>query len=158
MQIDRDGNFLMPQVDGPANLLSGGDEKNDKIDLTEDPVLEKQDDSQVADSGSTEQDANATSTEDPVLENQEDSQVADSGIMEQDAGATSTEDSVLENQEDSQVVNSGSTKQDADATSTEDPVLENCDVGRPTFAFGRSKYTHMHTLTHINISSKKYLK
>ena len=44
-----------------------------------------------------EQDLDATSTEDPVLENQEDSQVADSASMEQDADATSTEDTVLEN-------------------------------------------------------------
>ena len=143
----------MPQVDGPANLLSGSDEENDKIDLTEDPVLENREDSQVVDSASMEQDADAistedpvsdnqehsdvadsasmerdadaTSTEDPVLENQEDTEVADSTRMERDVDATSTEDPVLENQEDSQVVDSGSTEQDADATSTEDPLLEN---------------------------------
>ena len=64
LQIDRDGNFLMPQVDGPANLLlSGDDEESDKIDLTENPVLENQEDSQVADFASMEQDADATSTE-----------------------------------------------------------------------------------------------
>ena len=32
MQINRDGNFLIPQVDGPADLLlSGDDEQDDKL-------------------------------------------------------------------------------------------------------------------------------
>ena len=120
LQIDRDGNFPTAQVDGPADIvLSGDDKESDKIDLTENPVLENQEDSQLADAASMEQDADATSTEDPVLENQEDSQVADSTSMEQDADVTSTEDPVLENQEDSQVADSASIEQDADATSTE---------------------------------------
>lgn len=56
MQIDRDGNFLIPQVDGPADLLlSDDDEDNDKIDLAEDPALENQEESQVADSANMEQ-------------------------------------------------------------------------------------------------------
>ncbi|OAD55436.1 Host cell factor [Eufriesea mexicana] len=64
MQIDRDGNFLIPQVDGPADLLlSDDDEENDKIDLAEDPALENQEDSQVADSASMEQDTDAAPTE-----------------------------------------------------------------------------------------------
>ena len=72
----------MPQDDGKANLQSGGDEENDKIVLTEDPVLENRGNSQVVDSASMEQDANATPTEDSVLENQDYSQVADSASME----------------------------------------------------------------------------
>ncbi|XP_033352315.1 host cell factor [Bombus vosnesenskii] len=64
MQIDRDGNFLIPQVDGPADLLlSDDDEENDKIDLAEDPVLENQEDPQVADSVSMEQDTDAAPVE-----------------------------------------------------------------------------------------------
>ena len=51
------------QIDGLANLLSGGDKENDKIDLTEDPVLKNQEDSQVADSASMQQDADDTSTD-----------------------------------------------------------------------------------------------
>ena len=121
MQINRDGNFLIPQVDGPADLLlSGDDEENDKIDLTEDPVLENQEDSQVVNSASMEQNADATPTEDPVLENREDSQVADAASMEQDADATSTEDPVLENQEDSQVADAASMKQDMNEASAEE--------------------------------------
>lgn len=64
MQIDRDGNFLIPQVDGPADLLlSDDDEDNDKIDLAEDPALENQEESQIADSANMEQHTDTGSTE-----------------------------------------------------------------------------------------------
>lgn len=40
MQVDGDGNFVLPQVDGPTDILLSEEEGNDKIDLDENPAPE----------------------------------------------------------------------------------------------------------------------
>ncbi|XP_076235941.1 host cell factor [Calliopsis andreniformis] len=68
MQVDGDGNFVIPQVDGPADILLSEDEENDKIDLDEDPTPENQEESSVVDSAEMEQDIGAASTDDVHIE------------------------------------------------------------------------------------------
>ncbi|XP_043519342.1 host cell factor 1 isoform X1 [Frieseomelitta varia] len=93
MQIDRDGNFLIPQVDGPVDLLlSDDDDESDKIDLTENPVLENQEDSQVADSASMEQDTDATSAEAVNMDESSMKETSLEGAPELPVSTSATED------------------------------------------------------------------
>ncbi|CAK9826153.1 Host cell factor [Anthophora retusa] len=95
MQIDRDGNFLIPQVDGPADLLlSDDDEENDKIDLAEDPALENQEESQVADSANMEQDADAAPAEAVHMEESsvKDPETSSEGASELPVSTSTAED------------------------------------------------------------------
>ncbi|KAG7199947.1 hypothetical protein KM043_014381 [Ampulex compressa] len=48
MQVDGDGNFVIPQVDGPTDILLSEDENNDKIDLDEEPAAENNEESPAA--------------------------------------------------------------------------------------------------------------
>ncbi|CAK9804270.1 Host cell factor [Anthophora quadrimaculata] len=95
MQIDRDGNFLIPQVDGPADLLlSDDDEENDKIDLAEDPALENQEESQVADSANMEQDTDAAPAEAVHMEESsvKDPETSSEGASELPVSTSTAED------------------------------------------------------------------
>ncbi|CAK9819158.1 Host cell factor [Anthophora plagiata] len=95
MQIDRDGNFLIPQVDGPADLLlSDDDEENDKIDLAEDPALENQEESQVADSADMEQDIDAAPAEAVHMEESsvKDPETSSEGASELPVSTSTAED------------------------------------------------------------------
>lgn len=72
MQVDGDGNFVLPQVDGPTDILLSEDEENGKIDLDEEPAPENATESTVDEpSAAVEQDnVDATEsihTEEPVV-------------------------------------------------------------------------------------------
>lgn len=56
MQVDGDGNFVLPQVDGPTDILLSEDEGNDKINLDENPVTENATDAAVDEPTPMEQD------------------------------------------------------------------------------------------------------
>ncbi|XP_076761291.1 host cell factor isoform X2 [Xylocopa sonorina] len=99
MQIDREGNFLIPQVDGPADLLlSDDDEENDKIDLAEDSALENQEESQVEDSTNMEQDTDAAPTEAVHMEDSsmKDPEVSSETAPELPVSSTSAEDTPVD--------------------------------------------------------------
>ncbi|XP_043253553.1 host cell factor 1 isoform X1 [Colletes gigas] len=68
MQVDGDGNFVIPQVDGPADILLSEDEENDKIDLEEDPAPENQEEPAAVESANMEEDIGAAITEDVHIE------------------------------------------------------------------------------------------
>lgn len=68
MQVDGDGNFVIPQVDGPADILLSEDQEDDKVDLDEDPAPENQEESSVVDSADMEQDISAAATDDVHIE------------------------------------------------------------------------------------------
>lgn len=59
MQVDGDGNFVLPQVDGPTDILLSEDEENDKVNLNEEPTPENATESAVDESAAIEQDVNA---------------------------------------------------------------------------------------------------
>ncbi|CAL7936581.1 unnamed protein product [Xylocopa violacea] len=99
MQIDREGNFLIPQVDGPADLLlSDDDEENDKIDLAEDSALENQEESQVEDSANMEQDTDTAPTEAVHMEDSsmKDAEVSSETASELPISTTSAEDAPID--------------------------------------------------------------
>nr|XP_012135197.1 PREDICTED: host cell factor 1 isoform X1 [Megachile rotundata]XP_012135198.1 PREDICTED: host cell factor 1 isoform X1 [Megachile rotundata] len=101
MQIDRDGNFLIPQVDGPADvLLSDDDEENDKIDLAEDPPIENQEEQQVADSANMEQDPADAPTESVHMEesSMKDAEVSSEGATEVPVSTSTAEDIPVESE------------------------------------------------------------
>ncbi|XP_054000406.1 host cell factor 1 isoform X4 [Hylaeus anthracinus] len=66
MQVDGDGNFVIPQVDGAADILLSEDEETDKIDLEEDPVPENQEESATIESADLEEDIGVATAEEDV--------------------------------------------------------------------------------------------
>ncbi|XP_047369009.1 host cell factor 1 isoform X1 [Vespa velutina] len=67
MQVDGEGNFVIPQVDGPSDIVLSEDENN-KADLEEEPTPESQDEQPAADPQEMEQDVGSAVTENISME------------------------------------------------------------------------------------------
>ncbi|XP_011135746.2 host cell factor [Harpegnathos saltator] len=80
MQVDGDGNFVLPQVDGPTDILLSEDEENDKIDLDENPAPENASESAVDEPTPMEQDdvnaAESIHAEEPVVKEEKEEEAA----------------------------------------------------------------------------------
>ncbi|XP_043500735.1 host cell factor isoform X2 [Polistes fuscatus] len=67
MQVDGEGNFIIPQVDGPSDIVLSEDENN-KADLEEEPTPENQDEQPIEDSQDMEQNVSSGVTENVPME------------------------------------------------------------------------------------------
>ncbi|XP_076640981.1 host cell factor isoform X1 [Halictus rubicundus] len=69
MQVVGNGDFVIPQMDGSADILLSEDEENDKMDVDEDPTTEEHEEATPAvESAELEEDIGATTTDDVHIE------------------------------------------------------------------------------------------
>ncbi|XP_078049562.1 host cell factor isoform X1 [Augochlora pura] len=69
MQVVGNGDFVIPQMDGQADILLSEDEETDKMDVDEDPATEEQEEiTPTVESAELEEDIGATTTDDVHIE------------------------------------------------------------------------------------------
>ncbi|XP_076676547.1 host cell factor isoform X3 [Andrena cerasifolii] len=127
MQVDGDGNFVIPQVDGPTDILLSEDEENDKIDLDEDPAPETQQESPRVESTDMEQDIGAATTDDVHIEEApaKDPEPSEEAATEPSASTSVTEEITTEPEPSTDEARPDESEVPMEVTNEPEPASEN---------------------------------
>lgn len=138
MQVDGDGNFVLPQVDGPTDILLSEDEENDKVDLNEDPAPENAVESAVEDESTPmeQDDVNAAESihaEEPAVKEQETAPEATADLPEAAPVAVAADEAPEETETavDNPPIDEEERPMDTSVDNTELPSEKEMDIGSP---------------------------